>query len=226
MQDPARPLPPPAQGDSESAAKPPAASDGNGSDREIVEQCLGHHEAAWEIVIKRYRRRVFGMAYKFTGRFEEAEDLTQDIFLKAFRALESYDRAQDFFAWLAGITRNACIDHYRRARRERLVLSGSLTEMQEVPSASFSPYGRAETAETARLVRQGLSELPGGLRSVLVLRDLRGLSYREIALQLALSEGTVKSRIHRGRAELARKIRGRGAGDGAERSGAGVAGNE
>jgi len=184
-----------------------ALNDDGISDRELVSRCRRNQDAAWEVIHRRYRRRVFGMAYKFTGRFEEAEDLSQEIFLKAYRALSTYDEDQDFFGWLVGITRNACIDHYRRAKREKMVLSGDLGEMREIASHGPSPYGYMEAAERAKIVRQGLDELPVDLRTALIMRDLKGLSYREITVRLNISEGTVKSRIHRGRAELARRMK-------------------
>jgi RNA polymerase sigma factor (sigma-70 family) len=178
------------------------------TDRELIERCLKHDEAAWEQIIQRYKRKVFGIAYKFTGRFEEAEDLTQEVFFKVYRALDSYKREQDFSWWLVSISRNACIDYYRSVKRERKVLSGDLTDLKNFKFQGLSPQGNLEAAERSKVLRRSLNELPDDLRTVLVLRDLKGLSYREIADQLNLAEGTVKSRIHRGRAELAGKIKG------------------
>ena len=178
------------------------------TDRELIERCLNHDEIAWEQIIQRHKRKVFGIAYKFTGRFEEAEDLTQEVFFKVYKALDSYKREQEFSWWLVSISRNACIDYYRSVKRERKVLSGDLTDLKNFRFQGLSPQGNLEAAERSKTLRQSLSELPDDLRVVLILRDLKGLSYREIADQLNLAEGTVKSRIHRGRAELAAKIKG------------------
>jgi RNA polymerase sigma factor (sigma-70 family) len=178
------------------------------TDRELIERCLNHDEAAWEQIIQRYKRKVFGIAYKFTGRFEEAEDLTQEVFFKVYKALDTYKREQDFSWWLVSISRNACIDYYRSVKRERKVLSGDLTDLKNFRFQGLSPQGNLEVAERSKTLRRSLEELPDDLRIVLILRDLKGLSYREIADQLNLAEGTVKSRIHRGRAELAGKIKG------------------
>lgn len=178
------------------------------TDRELIERCLNHDEIAWEQIIQRYKRKVFGIAYKFTGRFEEAEDLTQEVFFKVYKALDSYKREQEFSWWLVSISRNACIDYYRSVKRERKVLSGDLTDLKNFRFQGLSPQGNLEAAERSKTLRQSLNELPDDLRVVLILRDLKGLSYREIADQLNLPEGTVKSRIHRGRAELAGKIKG------------------
>lgn len=178
------------------------------TDRELIERCLNQDEAAWEQIVRRYKRKVFGIAYKFTGRFDEAEDLTQEVFFKVYRALDSYKREQDFSWWLVSISRNACIDYYRSVKRERKVMSGDLTDLRNFRFQGLSPQGNLEAAERSKALRKSLSELPDDLRVVLILRDLKGLSYREIADQLNLAEGTVKSRIHRGRAELAAKIKG------------------
>lgn len=178
------------------------------TDLELIDRCLIHDEAAWEQIITRYKRKVFGIAYKFTGRFEEAEDLTQEVFFKVYKALHSYKKEQDFSWWLVSISRNACIDYYRSVKRERKILSGDVNDLKNFKFQGLTPQGNMEAAERSRSLRQSLSELPEDLRHVLILRDLQGLSYKEIADQLELAEGTVKSRIHRGRAELADKIKG------------------
>ena len=177
------------------------------TDLELIERCLRHDESAWEQIIARYKRKVFGIAYKFTGRFEEAEDLTQEVFLKVYKALDTYKKEQDFSWWLVSISRNACIDYYRSTKRERKMLIQGLDKIRDFRFEGISPEGTIQATERSRALRVSLSELPDELRTVLILRDLKGLSYKEIADQLGLVEGTVKSRIHRGRAELAGKIK-------------------
>jgi RNA polymerase sigma-70 factor (ECF subfamily) len=178
------------------------------TDLELIDRCLNNDEAAWEQIVTRFRRKVFGIAYKFTGRFEEAEDLTQEVFFKVYKALHSYKKEQDFSWWLVSISRNACIDYYRSVKRERKIVSGDVNDLKNFRFQGMSPQGNMEAAERSKALRQSLSELPDDLRHVLILRDLQGKSYKEIADQLNLAEGTVKSRIHRGRAELAEKIKG------------------
>lgn len=178
------------------------------TDLELIERCLNHDEAAWEQIISRYKKKVFGIAYKFTGRFEEAEDLTQEVFFKVYKALHSYKKEQDFSWWLVSISRNACIDYYRSVKRERKILSSDVNDLKNFKFQGLTPQGNMEAAERSRTLRNSLGELAEDLRHVLILRDLQGLSYKEIADQLNLAEGTVKSRIHRGRAELADKIKG------------------
>jgi len=176
------------------------------SDLELIERCLAKDDSAWEALMLRYKRKVFGIAYKFTGRFEEAEDLTQEVFLKVFKALDTYKREQEFYWWLVSISRNTCIDYYRSARRQRKVITDNLEKIKNFKFDGLSPQGSLEAAERSKALRDSLTHLPDDLRTVLIMRDLKGLSYREIADELHLAEGTVKSRIHRGRAELAEKL--------------------
>jgi RNA polymerase sigma-70 factor (ECF subfamily) len=176
------------------------------SDAELIERCLRKDNAAWELVVARFRRKVFHISYKFTGKHDEAEDLTQEIFLKLFRSLDKFNRDADFSTWLSSVARNYCIDHYRASKREKEVVVEDALAYDLAPASSGNPYRALEDQDRRSLVRRGLEQLPGKLREAVVLRDLQGLSYQEMALRLALPEGTVKSRINRGREELARLL--------------------
>jgi RNA polymerase sigma-70 factor (ECF subfamily) len=149
---------------------------------------------------------VFHIAYKFTGKHDEAEDLQQEIFLKVFKALDKFHRDADFSTWLSSVARNYCIDHYRASKREKEVVVEDALAYDLAPAASGNPYRALEAKGRSGLVRRGLDQLPGKLREAVILRDLQGLSYQEMAERLALPEGTVKSRINRGREELARLL--------------------
>jgi RNA polymerase sigma-70 factor (ECF subfamily) len=176
------------------------------SDAELIERCLRKENAAWEQIVARFRRRVFHIAYKFTGKHDEAEDLTQEIFLRVFKSLDKFNRDADFSTWLSSVARNHCIDHYRACKREREVLVHDLVAFDLAPAASGNPHRALEERDRGSFLRQGLDQLPDKLREAVVLRDLQGLSYQEMADRLALPEGTVKSRINRGREELARLL--------------------
>ena len=174
-------------------------------DRELIKRCRGNgsvKEQAWEEVVRRFRRRVFGIAYKFTGRYEESQDLTQEIFLRVFRSLDKFDANADFGTWLYSVSRNHCIDHYRSGRRER----ESLVHLEELASVRFDPHRAVEVRDKREMLLEALSGLPDKLREAVVLRDIKGLTYQEIVEQLELPEGTVKSRINRGRLELGRAL--------------------
>ena len=180
---------------------PPAEID------DLIERCLAGDQQAWEEIVRRHWRKVFNVAYKFVGRHDEAEDLTQDIFLKIFKALHTFDRRANFQTWLVSISRNLCIDHYRSVRKERETIARDVDASLLAPvSRDRGPYAEMEHTDLRQLIRRALAELPTTLREAVVLRDLQEFSYQEIADRLALPEGTVKSRINRGRLELARQL--------------------
>ncbi|MCG6925858.1 MAG: RNA polymerase sigma factor [Acidobacteria bacterium] len=176
------------------------------SDAELIERCLRKDNAAWEMVVVRFRRRVFHIAYKFTGKFDEAEDLTQEIFLKVFKSLDKFNRDADFSTWLSSVSRNYCIDHYRASKREKEVLVEDALAFDLAPASYGNPYRALEDQDRRSLMRRGLEQLPEKLREAVILRDLQGLTYHEMATRLSLPEGTVKSRINRGREELGRLL--------------------
>ena len=180
---------------------PPLASD------EIIERCLNGDQAAWEIIVRLYWRKVFNVAYKFVGKYDEAEDLTQDIFLKLYRSLNTFDRRANFQTWLISVSRNLCIDHYRSVRKERETINRDVDASTLMPvSRDRSAYAQLELRDRVQLLRAALDTLPPTLRTAVLLRDIQELTYQEIAERLSVPEGTVKSRINRGRTELARQI--------------------
>ena len=175
---------------------------------ELIERCLNGDQAAWGDIVRLHWRKVFNLAYRFVGRHDEAEDLTQDIFLKIFKALHTFDRRANFQTWLISIARNLCIDHYRSLRKERETMARDVDASNLSPvSRDRSPQGELEQADLKQLIRLALADLPATLREAVVLRDLQEFSYHEIAERLHLPEGTVKSRINRGRLELARRLK-------------------
>ena len=174
----------------------------------LIEQCLSGDQSAWETIVQQNWRKVFNVAYKFVGKHDEAEDLTQDIFLKIFRALGTFDRRANFQTWIISISRNLCIDHYRSVRKERQTIAREVDTSDLQPASNDrGPYHAAEHQDLRVLLKQALQTLPLTLRTAVVMRDLQELSYQEIADRLGLPEGTVKSRINRGRIELARQLR-------------------
>jgi RNA polymerase sigma-70 factor (ECF subfamily) len=182
----------------------------------LIQRCLRGDQTAWELIVKQHWRKVFNVAYKFVGKHDEAEDLTQEIFLKIFRSLDTFDRRANFQTWLISVSRNLCIDHYRSVRKERETIDRQVDANELTPAApDAGPIAALEQRDRVALLRHALARLPESLRTAVVLRDLQELSYQEIADRLHLPEGTVKSRINRGRTELARQIRKLG-GDGGQ----------
>ncbi len=174
----------------------------------LIEQCLAGDQGAWEQIVRLHWRRVFNVAYKFVGKHDEAEDLTQDVFLKLFKSLGTFDRRANFQTWLISVSRNLCIDHYRSVRKERETIDRSVDAGDLTPASSdLGPLRQLERSDRRAMLHTALQKLPPTLRTAVLLRDIHELTYQEIAKQLELPEGTVKSRINRGRTELARQIR-------------------
>lgn len=174
---------------------------------EIIQRCLSGDQGAWESIVRQHWRKVFNIAYKFVGKHDEAEDLTQDVFLKIFKSLSTFDRRANFQTWLISVSRNLCIDHYRSVRKERETINRDIDPGDLSPaSTTTSPYAQIELRDRVALLRTALDKLAPTLRTAVMMRDIQELSYQEIADSLSLPEGTVKSRINRGRTELARQI--------------------
>jgi RNA polymerase sigma-70 factor, ECF subfamily len=174
----------------------------------VIQRCLAGDQDAWAQIVRQHWRKVFNIAYKFTGKHDEAEDLTQDVFLKIFKSLNTFDRRANFQTWLVSVSRNLCIDHYRSVRKERETIDRDVDAGELTPaSTTKSPFAALEQRDRVELLKKALGQLPPTLRSAVLLRDIQELSYQEIADRLQLPEGTVKSRINRGRTELARQIR-------------------
>jgi RNA polymerase sigma-70 factor (ECF subfamily) len=176
----------------------------------LVERCLEGEESAWEDLAKTYTKRVYAMCYRFTGSDGQAQDLTQDVFLRVFRSLKSFRSGEgSFTTWLAKLTRNLLIDHYRRTKLDRATdpIEDQLPMLEEAQTSYTRADGLLAGREASEILQAGLQRLSPELREAVILRDLEELEYREIAEVLNVPEGTVKSRLNRGRAELARVLR-------------------
>jgi RNA polymerase sigma-70 factor (ECF subfamily) len=180
-------------------------------DSSLVARCLRGDEPAWEELVRLHTRRVYGLCYRFTGSGSEAQDLTQEVFLRVFRTIKTFRSTEGSFAtWLARVTRNLLIDHYRRTRQERVTdsIEEQLPMIEEVgAAAAVRPDAALAGQEASQILKATLQKLSPDLREAVILRDLQEMEYREIADVLQIPEGTVKSRINRGRAELARLLR-------------------
>jgi RNA polymerase sigma factor (sigma-70 family) len=179
-------------------------------DPQLVRRCLAGEDSAWEELLLAHNRKIYNLCYRFTGRTSEAEDLTQEVFIKVFQTLNSYDAAQGTFStWLNRVARNHLVDHYRRTRKDRVTSSieDEPVGYADKPSPNEEPLARIESREQRELIQAGLDHLSPDMREAVVLRDFQDLDYDEIAQVLGVPQGTVKSRINRGRLELARVIK-------------------
>ena len=181
------------------------------TDAELVKGCLAGDRGSWETIVRKNNQRIYNLAYRFTGRFDEAEDLTQEIFLKVYRTLNSYrPESGALVTWMVRVGRNHIIDHYRKFKTERThtdSLEVEYEKAEENPTRYASPAQALEQRELSERVHQALLRISEDLREAVILRDLEEFTYEEIAGMLKLPLGTVKSRINRGRAELARLLK-------------------
>jgi RNA polymerase sigma-70 factor, ECF subfamily len=186
------------------------AADAANSENELIERCLGGDDAAWEDLVRQHTHRVYGLCYRFTRRHSEAQELTQDVFLRVFQTLGSYRSSQaSFTGWLIRLTRNILIDNYRRTRDDRM--TWPLEAQPGIEECLTCPQERPDQTlvrrETRNLLESSLARLSPELRDPIVYRDLEDMKYWKTALLLGIPEGTVKSRLNRGRGELARMMK-------------------
>jgi len=182
----------------------------------LVRRCIAGESAAWEEIVQRYHRRIYNICYRFSGSPDQAQDLTQEVFIKMYGSLKSYDSQRAaFMTWMTTITRNLLVDFFRKTKQERMTDSldaapseheDAMTLSERIPDKALPPDARVQSRETKEAVHRALQKLSPDLREAVILRDLQDMDYREIAAVLRVPEGTVKSRINRGRAELARLL--------------------
>jgi RNA polymerase sigma factor (sigma-70 family) len=176
----------------------------------LIERCLSGEQGAWEELVKAYTKRVYGLCYRFTSRDNEAQDLTQEVFLRVFKTLGSFRAGEgSFVVWLTRLTRNLLVDHYRRTKQERVTdaIEDKLPVLEERRAQFARTDGLLAGREAGELLQAAMQKLSPELREAVILRDLQDMEYREIARVLSVPEGTVKSRLNRGRAELARVLK-------------------
>lgn len=186
------------------------ATQGLDAKTSLVERCLAGEQAAWEELVKLHTRRVYALCYRFTNSDNEAQDLTQEVFLRIFKTLGSFRAGEgSFVVWLTRLTRNLLVDHYRRTKHDRVTdaIDDKLAVLEEKTAVGSRTEGLLAGREAGELLQAALQKLSPELRETVILRDLQEMEYREIARVLNVPEGTVKSRLNRGRAELARVLR-------------------
>jgi RNA polymerase sigma-70 factor (ECF subfamily) len=176
-------------------------------DPDLLRRCREGDQAAWRQLVSDHGRRVFNLAYRFVGRVDEAEDVAQEIFVKVYRSLDRFrPEGGSFVAWLMTVARRHAIDRYRHRRGESAHVAGDPAALAGAASQEPGPLKTLEREERKQLVHRGLRSLPPALREPLILCDLEGLSHEEAAASLDVPLGTVKSRLNRGRIELARRL--------------------
>lgn len=176
-------------------------------EKSLVDRCRQGDDDAWREFVDRFGQKVYSIAYHFTLNREDAEEVSQEIFLKTFENLHRFDGNFPLVAWLLSLSRNLCIDRYRRRKREKAFRFVSDDAVLPLLKSDDDPASETLKKERTKLLFWALAEIPEDLAEILVLRDLDGLAYEEIGKALDLPDGTVKSRLFRARAEVARRIR-------------------
>lgn len=182
----------------------------------VIKRCLSGDASAWEEIVRSHNRRIYNICYRFTGSQDDAEDLTQEVFIRIYKTLKSYDLERGAFTtWVTTMTRNLLVDHFRKSKQDRVTDSidappaadeDAPTLGDQIQDEKPRPDASVATKETQKLVQDALQKLSPELREAVILRDLQDMDYRDIASSLNVPEGTVKSRINRGRTELARLL--------------------
>ncbi len=203
------------------AARPAAIPQGANVEPDAavtIRQCLLGDAAAWAALVRSHHRRVYGLCLRFTASPTDAEDLTQEVFLRIYSSLKSFDADRGSLpVWITTLTRNLLVDHFRRSRNQRITASLDEGWGEDGEDRGAIPLERLQSTDPGqhellarrqmqRMVQQALAQVSPELREAVILRDLQDMDYKEIAQVLSIPEGTVKSRISRGRAELARLL--------------------
>ena len=190
--------------------------DDNQAVNALVRRCVSGDAAAWQEIVQQFHRRIYNICYRFSGSADDAADLSQEVFIKMYRTLSTFDTSRaSFMTWVTTVTRNLLVDHFRKGKYDRITDSldatpgnqeDGLTLADQLEDGAASPEARMRSQETQKLVHEALRRLSPELREAVILRDLQDLDYKDIAKVLNVPEGTVKSRINRGRTELARLL--------------------
>lgn len=181
------------------------------TDYELIDEAINGNEAAYGIIMERYKNSLHGIIYRMVRNQEETQDLVQEAFIKAYNALESFNKQYSFSTWLFKIASNNCIDHLRKRRLHTTSIDtpietkdGSIT--QDIPDSSYNPETDVIRNEMINNIHNVIDQLPEKYREVINLRHKQDRSYDEIAIELELPIGTVKARIFRAREILKKSL--------------------
>ncbi len=182
------------------------------ADASLVQRCQSNDAAAFNEIVSRYQGKVYNYVCRMVGAGQDAEDLTQDTFVRAFASIRSFQSRASLTTWLFRIATNICIDHARRASRATLKAASLVLETddgdtdREIPDSRHDPQAVYLNLELGSELNRALADLPQKLRSVVLLYDMEGLAYDEIALIVECPLGTVKSRLFNARMALRAKL--------------------
>jgi RNA polymerase sigma-70 factor, ECF subfamily len=186
------------------------------SDTSLIERCQRNDITAFNEIVSRYKNKIYNYIYRMVGNGEDAEDLTQEVFVKMYVALDSFRSQSSLSTWLYRIAGNLCIDSHRKKSRRDAGFGGAITSLdepfshsssedahtREVSDITFEPSKVLASQEMDKQIQEALAKLPEKMRTVVVLHDIEGLHYEEIASVVDCPLGTVKSRLFNARSLL------------------------
>jgi RNA polymerase sigma-70 factor (ECF subfamily) len=183
-------------------------------DKALIDRCMRNDVAAFDEVVGRYKNKVYSYIARMVGSDQDAEDLTQEVFIRMYTSLGSFRSQSSLNTWLFRIASNLCIDHYRRAKKHQNVAysldepidSDDSVQTREVPDVAYEPHRVLEAGEMSVQIELALGQLPEKLRAVVLLHDVEGLQYDEIAQVVGCPLGTVKSRLFNARMQLRERL--------------------
>ncbi len=179
----------------------------------LVERCRSNDDAAFSEVVARYKAKIYNYIYRMTGSSEDAEDLTQEVFVRMYTSIDSFRGQSSLNTWLFRIAGNLCIDRFRRTKNHISAYSldepvGDADQTHEVADSTYEPHRLLENVEMAEQIQSALAKLPEKLRATLLLHDIEGMPYEEIAQVAGCPLGTVKSRLFNARMQLRQHLAG------------------
>lgn len=178
------------------------------NENKLIERASGGDPSAFNRLMEAHERRMYAVALRMCGNREDAQDCLQEAMLRIYRAISGFKGQSSFATWVYRITMNTCLDELRRKKNKQNASLDSLLDAGWSPQdESASPERHTVQSETRRLLHEAIRDLPEDMRSAIVLRDIQGLSYEEIAQALDINVGTIKSRISRGRERLRDKLK-------------------
>ena len=177
-------------------------------EKNLLERAKSGDVAAFEQLIESYQRKIFNIALRMLGNYDDAGDLTQEVLIRIYKSIKSFKEQSSFSTWIYRITTNVCLDEIRKRKNRKVISLDEEIKLddgdmkRQIENGEPSPEEMAETGDLKKVVNDAIARLSEEHRMVIVLRDIRGFSYEEIAEMLKCPEGTVKSRINRARQAL------------------------
>lgn len=185
------------------------------NEKDLVERAKSGDIEAFEQLVISCQKKVFNIAYRMIGNYEDANELAQEVFLKAFRSIKKFKGDSLFSTWIYKVTANVCLDEIRKRKKKVVISLDREIEFndgevkRQIPDNAPTPDMEAETNELKSAVNESIAQLPDDYKSMIILRDIQGFSYDEISKIVNCPEGTVKSRINRARQALKKILQGK-----------------